>query len=363
MRGPIAMRKILDILRLHFNSELTNQMIVDSLRLSKGTVFNCLQRFQNANLTWPLQDTVTHKVLKKLLYPPKLISKSKAFIPDFDHFLKELKRPHVTRAILYKEYRANYPQGITRSSFYRRLLQHATEKNVILRQHHIGGDKLFIDYSGDKPTYIDLTTGECVSVELFAANWGAFSYTYAEVTPTQSTADFVHSHVRAFRFFGCVPAALVPDNLKAAVPKVSFTDPDLNPLYEKMAAHYDIALLPARPYKPRDKAIIESNILHLQRYILGRLRDRMFFSFAEIKEAVYDQMVLFNAEPMQLYQVSRRIRFEALDKPFAKPLSMEDFALRVNAFRKPPLSYPMASFFNSPMLIVVISSTISSSLL
>ena len=169
--------------------------------------------------------------------------------------------------------------------------------------------------------------------------------------------------VRAFRFFGCVPAALVPDNLKAAVPKVSFTDPDLNPLYEKMAAHYDIALLPARPYKPRDKAIIESNILHLQRYILGRLRDRMFFSFAEIKEAVYDQMVLFNAEPMQLYQVSRQIRFEALDKPFAKPLSMEDFALRVNAFRKPPLSYPMASFFNSPMLIVVISSTISSSLL
>jgi len=195
-------------------------------------------------------------------------------------------------------------------------------------QHHIGGDKLFIDYSGDRPSYIDLTTGECVYVELFAASWGASSYTYAEVSPTQSTVDFVHSHVRAFRFFGCVPAALVPDNLKAAVLKPSFADPNLNPLYEKMATHYDAALLPARPYKPRDKAVIESNILHLQRYILGRLRDRMFFSFAEIQEAVHDQMVLFNAEPMQLYQVSRHSRFETLDKPFAKPLPMEDFALR-----------------------------------
>jgi hypothetical protein len=160
------------------------------------------------------------------------------------------------------------------------------------------------------------------------ASWGASSYSYADVTQTQTSCDFVQSHVRAFKFFGCVSAALVPDNLKSAVLKASFTDPDLNPLYQKMAEHYDTALLPARVYKPRDKAVVESNVLHLQRFILGRLRDRMFFSQAEVQEAILELVIMFNAEPMQLYKISRLERFELLDRPFAKPLPKDDFTLQ-----------------------------------
>ena len=328
MRGPLPMRKILDILRLHFSGGFSNQTIADSLRLSKGSVFNCLQRFQAAGLSWPIPEDISQVALNAKLYPPKKVAAEGVPLPDFDHILTELKRPHVTRQLLFKEYRETYPQGLGQSSFYERLSQHARDKNVTLHQNHIGGDKLFVDYSGDAPSYIDLDTGECIPVELFAASWGASSYSYAEVTRTQTSGDFVQSHVRAFRFFGCVPAALVPDNLKSAVLKASFTDPDLNPLYEKMATHYDTALLPARVYKPRDKAVVESNVLHLQRFILGRLRDRMFFSLAEVQEAVLALVVLFNAEPMQLYKISRLERFEALDKPFAKPLPKDDFALQ-----------------------------------
>ncbi|MEO7958448.1 MAG: IS21 family transposase [Fibrobacteria bacterium] len=322
------MRKILDILRLHFSGGLSNQLIADSLRISKGSVFNCLQRFQAAGLSWPLPDGLSQIDLQAKLYPRKSASTDPIPQPDFDRILAELKRPHVTRELLFKEYRETFPQGLGRSSFYERLSQHARDKNVTLHQNHIGGDKLFVDYSGDRPSYIDLETGELRPVELFVASWGASSLSYADVTLTQTSTDFVQSHVRAFRFFGCVPAALVPDNLKSAVLKASFTDPDLNPLYEKMAAHYDTALLPARVYKPRDKAVVESNVLHLQRFILGRLRDRMFFSLAEVQEAVLALVRLFNAEPMQLYKISRLERFEALDKPFAKLLPKDDFALQ-----------------------------------
>jgi transposase len=322
------MRKILDILRLHFSGGLSNQLIADSLRISKGSVFNCLQRFQASELAWPLPEDISQTDLKKKLYPKKFVETNSVPLPDFDYIITELRRPHVTKQLLYKEYRDTFPNGLGKSSFYARLSQFARDKNVTMHQHHIGGDKLFVDYSGDRPSYIDLNTGESVPLELFVASWGASSYSYADVTQTQTSCDFVQSHVRAFKFFGCVSAALVPDNLKSAVLKASFTDPDLNPLYQKMAEHYDTALLPARVYKPRDKAVVESNVLHLQRFILGRLRDRMFFSLAEVQEAILELVIMFNAEPMQLYKISRLERFELLDRPFAKTLPKDDFTLQ-----------------------------------
>jgi transposase len=321
------MRKILDILRLHFSGGLSNQAIADALRISKGSVFNCLKRFEAAGLTWPLPADLSQGALKAKLYPSKA-SPAKLLSPsELDRFLSELKRPHVTRRLLFKEYRVENPAGPGRSQFYAQLARHAEESRVSLHMDHAGGDKLFVDYSGDKPSYLDLETGEVVPVELFVATWGASSYCYAEVTRTQSALDFVQSHVRAFRFFDCVPKALVPDNLKAAVLKASFFDPDLNPLCNRMAAHYDTVLLPARVRKPKDKAVVESNILHLQRYILGALRDRLFFSFAEVSEAVHALLVQFNEEPMQIYKVSRRVRFESMDKPYALPLPEAPFAL------------------------------------
>jgi transposase len=322
------MRKIMDILRLHFSGGLSNQIIAEALRISKGSVFNCLKRFEDAGLRWPLPEDFTQSVLKEKLYPSKVSPAKVLSKEELDRFLSELKRPHVTRRLLFKEYRRENPQGIGRTQFYDQIARHAEASKVSLHMEHAGGDKLFIDYSGDKPSYLDLETGEVIPVELFVASWGASSYCYAEVTRTQSAQDFVQSHARAFTFFGCVPKALVPDNLKSAVLKASFFDPDLNPLCTALAAHYGTVLLPARVRRPKDKAVVESNVLHLQRSILGALRDRLFFSFAEVSEAVHALMLQFNDEPMQIYKVSRRVRFESLDRPFALPLPESPFRLR-----------------------------------
>jgi hypothetical protein len=132
--------------------------------------------------------------------------------------------------------------------------------------------------------------------------------------------------VRALTFFGCAPHAFVIDNLKSGVTKAHLYDPDINPLYAKLAAHYGVAVLPARVRKPRDKAVVESNVLHLQRHLLGRLRDKTFFSLAEINDAISGELMHYNERPMQQYGESRRLRFEQLDKPYCQALPLDAFA-------------------------------------
>jgi transposase len=162
-------------------------------------------------------------------------------------------------------------------------------------------------------------------VELFVACWGASSFTYAEGTLSQASFDWTQSHIRAFRYFGCIPHLLVPDNLKAGVTKADWYDPERNPLYTKLAEHYQTAILPARPKKPRDKAVVESAVGYAQRFILARLRNRMFYSLAEVNAAVRELVDELNDTLMQQFRVSRRQRFEQLDKPYALPLPGEDF--------------------------------------
>jgi transposase len=162
VRGHVPMRKILDVLRLHFSGGLSNQVIAEALRISKGSVFNCLKRFEDSGLSWPLPEGFTQSALKEKLYPSKA-SPSKLLSKDeLDRFLAELKRPHVTRRLLFKEYRRENPQGLGRTQFYDQIARHAEASKVSLHMEHAGGDKLFIDYSGDKPSYLDLETGEVI---------------------------------------------------------------------------------------------------------------------------------------------------------------------------------------------------------
>ena len=150
-----------------------------------------------------------------------------------------------------------------------------------MRQHHVAGEKAFVDYSGKRISIVDPTTGEIHEAEIFVAVLGASNLTYAEATWTQQLPDWTGAHVRMFRFFGGVPKLLVPDNLKSGVNKASFYDPEINRTYGAMAAHYSVGILPARPYKPRDKAKVEAGVRFAQTYILGRLRAQTFFSLAD----------------------------------------------------------------------------------
>lgn len=319
------MRRIKEMLRYHFEGRLSNERIGSALDLSKGSVYNILLRFKSSKLSWPLPHNLTDSELEKHLYPSN--SHGDDQLPSISYLDKELKRKHVTLQLLWEEYHESHPNSLSRASFYRYYQKNST-RPVTMKMHHKGGDKLFVDYSGDSLEYIDRNTGEIVKTQLFVASWGASSYTYAEVTHSQQREDFIASHVRAFKYFGVVPHALVPDNLKSGVKKAHRYDPEINPLYAKLASHYGTVVLPARSGKPRDKAVVESNVLVAQRFFLGRLRNQRFFSIAEINNAIYQLLDELNTRGMKDYGgQNRKERFEEYDRSNAKPLCKDHFKI------------------------------------
>ena len=324
-RKRTTMRKVREILRLHFESRLSNQQIADALKISKTSVFNILGRFKESAMIWPVPEDLEDRELEARVYRRETAKKKTDILPDFEHIEEELSRPHITLELLWNEYAQNNPEGLGRSSFYRHYRKYRKSRSISMKVFHKGGDKVFVDYSGDGLRYYNREKGEWVETEFFVCSWGASSYSYAECSESQNGQDWVKSHVRAVQYFGCVPNAFVPDNLKSGVTKANFYEPEINALYEKFAQHYGTVILPARVRKPRDKPVVESNILHLQRFIFGRLRNCTFFSLADLNQAVWDALELYNDRPMQQYKKSRRQRFELLDKPYAKALPSNPF--------------------------------------
>jgi transposase len=194
-----------------------------------------------------------------------------------------------------------------------------------MRQHHAAGDKVFVDYSGKKIGISDPATGEVRDAEIFVAVLGASNYTYAEATWTQALPDWIEAHVRMFRFFGGVPRLVVPDNLKSAVNKASFYDPEINRSYGMMAAHYGVGVVPARPRKPRDKAKAEAGVRFAQTYILGRLRHQTFFSLSEANNEIEVVLDRVNGHVMRRLGLCRSDLFASIERPALRPLPPDEY--------------------------------------
>ena len=245
--------------------------------------------------------------------------------PDWAALARELKRPGVTMMILWEEYRETHPDGYGYSRFCDLLRGFERRLTPVMRQHHVAGDKAFVDYSGKRIGIVDPETGEIREAEIFVGVLGASNLTYAEATWTQGLPDWTGAHVRMFRFFGGAPKLLVPDNLKSGVNKASFYDPEINRTYGAMAAHYRVGVLPARPYKPRDKAKVEAGVRFAQTYILGRLRQQTFLSLAECNAAIALVMQRMNDRPMRKLGVSRRELFEKIERGALSALPADDW--------------------------------------
>lgn len=196
-----------------------------------------------------------------------------------------------------------------------------------MRQVHLGGERLFIDYSGKRLSNLDRASGGRVEVELYVAVLGASNYTFAEVTRTQRLPDFIGSTVRALEYFGGAPRMLVPDHLRSAVKKPDWYDPEINETFAELAAHYGSMVIPARPRKPRDKAKVEAGVLVVQRWIVARLRNVVFFSFEDLAAAVAELLEELNARPFRKLPGCRRSAFEELDRPALQPLPAGRFVL------------------------------------
>jgi transposase len=322
------MRYVREVLRYHYEKGLSREKTAGALGLSKGAVHNTLNRFKASGLAWPLPEPLSDSDLEARLYPKKEPPKIALPVPDMVFVESELSRKHVTRELLYREYNEQKPGVMSRSAFYRYVRAHLP-KPVDMPLIHKGGDLLYVDFSGDGIEYVDRSTGEIKEARLFVCSWGASSYTNAFATKTESMEDFVMSHEHSYRYFGCVPHGLVPDNTKSAVHKPDRYEPAASHLYQKFAQHYNAAIMPARIRKPQDKATVESNVGFCQRYILGRLRNRRFFSLEEINAAIKELVEELNNEPMQAYGgQSRKERFERLDKPNAQVLRAEPFCIK-----------------------------------
>lgn len=324
--AKISMPQLTELLRLHA-AGLSQRRIAQSLDLSVGVVNKYLQLAQARGLSWPLPPELTEAALGQLLEPPATPTPdTHGAAPDCAVMHRELQRKGVTRLLLWEEYVAAFPdQHYSYAQFCRRYRDWRAGVKPTLRQTHLAGEKLFVDYAGQTVPIVEALTGEYWPAQIFVAVLGASSYTYAEATATQQLPDWVGSHVRAFAFFGGVPQLVVPDNLKSAVRKACRYEPLLNRTYQELLTHYNTAALPARPYKPRDKAKVEVGVQVVERWLLARLRQQTFFSLGELNQALWHWLTQLNDRPFKKLPGSRRSQYAALDQPALRPLPGQPF--------------------------------------
>ena len=325
-KRELSMRQLRYLLRLHHDG-VSAREIGRRLGVARSTVQDNLKRAAAADLTWPLPEDLSDDVLERRLFGQtgSAPGQRRRVEPDWADMARELKRPGVTMMILWEEYREVHPTGYGYSRFCDLLREFEKRLTPVMRQHHVAGEKAFVDYSGKRIAIVDPHTGEIREAEIFVGVLGASNLTYAEATWTQALPDWIGAHVRMFRFFGGAPKLLVPDNLKSGVIKASFYDPEINRTYGAMASHYSVGILPARPKKPRDKAKVEAGVRFAQTYILGRLRRQTFFSLAECNEAIASVMQRMNERTMRKLGVSRRELFEKIERAALTDLPAEDW--------------------------------------
>ena len=320
------MRQLRQLLRLAGDGTSTRDIAL-TLGVARSTVQDNLKRAAAAELSWPLPGDLTDDAIENRLFARAGVKQGvrRRPEPNWAELALELRKPGVTLLILWEEYRAIHPGGYGYSRFCDLFRSFERRLSPTMRQEHVAGDKVFVDYSGKKIAIVDPLTGEIREAEIFVAVLGASGFTYAEATWTQTLPDWIGAHVRMFRFFGGVPRLIVPDNLKSGVNRASFYDPEINRSYGMMASHYGVGVLPARPRRPKDKAKVENGVRFAQTCILGRLRRQTFFSLAEANAAIASALDRINGHVMRRLGVSRRHLFETVERPALASLPVEDY--------------------------------------
>jgi transposase len=321
----LPMRKIRDVLRLRAGG-MSKRKIAASLSIGATAAGDCARRARRAGLSWPLPENLSDAALERLLYPPPLVAtKDRRAQPDWAAIHRELRRPGVTLALLWEEHRGAYPDGYGYSRYCELYRAWEGRLSPTMRQSHVAGERMFVDYAGTTLEVVDGTTGEVRDCQLFVAVLGASNYTFAEATFTQRLVDWIGSHVRAFAFFGGVTAQTVSDNLRSGVTKACFYEPAVNRTYAEMAHHYGTAVVPARPYRPKDKAKVEVAVQVATRWIIAKLRNRCFFSLAELNAAIRDLVTQLNDRVTRHLGASRRALFDEIERPALKALPVEPY--------------------------------------
>jgi len=323
----LTMSKTREILRARWALGLSVREASRATGSSTGVVSKTASRAKTAGLTWEVVEGLSESELERRLYGERVPLRSERAEPDPLWIHRELRRPGVTLELLHLEYLSEHPKGLRYTAFCDRYRRWLKRQSVVMRQVHRAGEKGFVDYSGVRPHFVDPVTGERVEVELFVAVLGASSLTFAVATLTQRVEDFVSAHVKAFEYFGGAPKVTVPDQLRSAVSVPGRYEPTIQRTYSELGRHYDTAIVPARPGKPRDKGKVEVAVQVAQRWILARLRNESFFSLQALNARISELLEDLNHRVMKHMRASRRELFERYEREALRPLPSEPYVV------------------------------------
>lgn len=334
------MRKTREILRLKFESELSQRAVARVMGVSNSTVSDVLARLKASGLAWPLPAEIGDAELEKRLYREQGRTAPDPREPDWTSVHEDLRtHKHVTLQLLWQEYREAHPGGYGYSYFCQHYRAYVGRIDVVMRQHHRAGEKLFVDWAGDTLPYVDADGGEVLQAHLFLAVLGCSNYTFARAYGDERTESFLAAHVAAFQHFGGVPELVVPDNLKTGVKKPDRYEAEIAAPYAELAAHYGTVVMPARVGRPRDKAKVEVGVQIAEREILAPLRHRTFFSIADANAAIAERLAALNARPFAKLPGSRASVFAGREAPLLRPLPAEPYAHRTRKLATVHIDY------------------------
>lgn len=320
------MEKIREIVRLHEKCSFSLRKIELTLNVSRPKVTEVIRKICESGYTFEKIKTMSDLKLLEILSPQKAVkNKAESLAEKFPEYIKELKKPGVTIQLLWEEYIKENPDGLKSTQFGTYFQKWRADDKISMHIDHIAGDKMFIDYTGKKMEYLDLTTGQKVQTEIYVSILPASQLTYAEASISQNQEDFMRSTERAIWYYGGVPSALVPDNLKSGVIKANIWEPQINPLFADFAEYYRTAVLPARARKPKDKAHVENAVKIIYTRIFAPLRNEIFYSLEELNKAILIKLEDHNNRKLSKMTVSRRQLFEEVEKKELKMLPVEPY--------------------------------------
>lgn len=316
------MKKIREIIRMSCEGTMSNRQIARSLKVSRPVVAQYIIDFKKTGLTYEdikaMDDEYLLEVLEKR--QKEKSERYKILSDKFEYFAKELKRVGVNLQTLWEEYREEYPDSYSYAQFCYHYQVWRNGNELSMHMEHKAGDKMFADFTGKKLKITDRETGRETPVEVFVALLGASQYTYVEGVTDQGKESWIRVNENTLWYFGGVPLAIVPDNLKSGVTKADKYEPDINPEYYDFARYYQTVILPARSRHPKDKALVEGAVNIVYSWIFAKLRDRVFYTLKELNIAIWQELEKYNDRPMQRLKMSRKELFSETEKGILKPL-------------------------------------------
>jgi transposase len=331
MAKRITPMKIREIFRMYYQCNLSQRKISLALKISRKAISNYINKYELLDITYDELNELDDNDLFDLFSDKKKQAKKERY-QDLQNRLPgiacELKKKGVTLQLLWEEYIQEYPDGYKHSQFFNYFRKWKKETEIYMPIEHDPGDKMFADFTGYKMSITDIDSGTEKEVETFVSILGCSGLAYAEAVESQQKEDWIKVNDNSLWYYEGSPQAIVPDNLKSAVTKACKYEPDINPDYADFARHYNLAILPARPYSAKDKALVENMVRNVYRRIFAPLRNKTFYSLKELNTAIKEKLEEFNNRPMQKLKLSRRQLFNQLEKQKLKPLPKDRYKLK-----------------------------------